>query len=90
MDRHDFPVIGIGASAGGLDAFAQAFWKGCRPTPAWPFVVIQHLDPRQESILVELLTAHRAMEVVQVRDQLRPGPDHIYVIRRTPRVAAQN
>jgi two-component system, chemotaxis family, CheB/CheR fusion protein len=79
MTRSKFPVVGIGAAAGGLDAFKQLLQRIPADT-GMAFVVSQHLDPRQQSILAEILAAQTAMEVVQARDHLRLQPDHVYVI----------
>ncbi|WP_426233045.1 chemotaxis protein CheB [Pararhizobium sp. DWP3-4] len=73
------PVIGIGASAGGIKALAQFF----DATPAdngCAFIVVLHLDPKHESELAHVLSTHTAMPVVQVADLLLLAPDHVYVI----------
>ncbi len=74
-----FPVVGLGASAGGLEAFEQFF----RSVPAdlgMAFVLVSHLDPSHESILTEILQRTTTMPVVEVRDQLTVKSGHIYVI----------
>src|SRR3989449_11496269 len=74
-----FPIVGIGASAGGLEAFSQLL----RALPAdtgMAFVLDQHLDPKHESQLPEVLSRTTAMPVVAVTDRLRAEPDHVYVI----------
>ena len=74
-----FPVVGLGASAGGLEAFEQFF----RSVPAdlgMAFVLVSHLDPSHESILTEILQRATALPVVEASDQLAVKPDHIYVI----------
>lgn len=73
------PIIGIGASAGGLEAMEQFFTHvpaGCGAA----FVVIQHLDPTQQGILPELLQRITPMKVAQARDGMAVKPDCIYVI----------
>lgn len=76
---HGFPIVGIGASAGGLEALEQFF--GSTPKDSgMAFVVIQHLDPTHVGILPELLQRTTAMQVVQVSDRLPVKPDHVYVI----------
>ena len=75
----DFPVVGLGASAGGLEAFEQFF----RSVPAdlgAAFVLVSHLDPSHESILTEILQRSTALPVVEVQDQLVVKANHIYVI----------
>ena len=50
-------VVGVGASAGGLEAL-ESFFATCRPIPAWAFVVVQHLSPDFKSLMDELLARH--------------------------------
>ena len=74
-----FPIVGIGASAGGLEAFSQLL--GHLPDqPGMAFVLVQHLDPRHESHLSELLARSTRMPVLQATDGLPVEPDHVYVI----------
>ena len=74
-----FPVVGLGASAGGLDAFKKLFTL-LPADSGMAFVLIQHLDPAHESMMVELLGSHTAMKVLQATDGMRVEPNHIYVI----------
>jgi two-component system CheB/CheR fusion protein len=76
---HFFPVIGIGASAGGLEALDQ-FLSHVPKACGLGFVVVQHLDPTQKGLLVELLQRHTSMPVLQVKDRMKIEPDHVYVI----------
>ncbi len=74
-----FPVVGIGASAGGLEAFGQLL--GAVPADTgMAFVLVQHLDPGHESLLAELLSPLTQMPVVTVRDGIRLEPNKVYVI----------
>lgn len=74
-----FPVVGIGASAGGLDAFRQLLSH--LPTDTgMAFVFIQHLDPNQKSLLSEILARETAMSVVEVQDGMAVAPNCVYVI----------
>ncbi len=73
------PVVGIGASAGGLDAFNQLF-NAMPAKSGAAFVLIQHLDPTHESLTAELLGRHTPMSVVQVSRTMAIEPDHVYVI----------
>src|SRR5262249_41806668 len=76
-----FPVVGIGASAGGLEAFRQLLEH--LPTDTGiAFVFVQHLDPTRESILAELLSKATDMRVKEVRHGSRVDPNGVYVIRR--------
>jgi len=74
-----FPIVGIGASAGGLEALEQ-FLRHVPERTGLAFVVVQHLDPTHKDMMVELLSRATAMKVVQVRDRLKVKPDHVYVI----------
>lgn len=74
-----FPVIGIGASAGGLEAI-ELFLQHVPPSSGMAFVIVQHLDPTHKGIMVELLQRVTAMPVCQVSDRLEIEPDHVYVI----------
>ncbi len=73
------PIVGIGASAGGLAAFTQLLAHLPADT-GMAFVLVQHLDPRHVSILAELLSNHTQMPVIQVEQGMMAEPDHIYVI----------
>jgi two-component system CheB/CheR fusion protein len=74
-----FPIVGIGASAGGLEALEQ-FFTNMPKECGMAFVVIQHLDPNHIGIMPELLQRSTAMKVVQVTDHLKVQPNHVYVI----------
>lgn len=77
----DFPVIGIGASAGGLAAF-ESFFSGMPVgTPSgMAFVIIQHLAPDHRSILTELIKRCTRMDVFEVTDRMKIEPDSVYII----------
>lgn len=77
--RDSFPIVGIGASAGGLEAFTLLLQKLPADT-GMGFVLVQHLDPVHESALTKLLSKHTAMPVHEVTDNLKVEPDHVYVI----------
>ena len=55
-----FPIVGIGASAGGLEAFEQ-FFRACPADAGMAFVLVPHLDPGHESLLTEILQRSTAM-----------------------------
>lgn len=74
-----FPVVGIGASAGGLEAFTQVL-EFLPADTGMAFVLVQHLAPTHESMLTELLSRATKMPVAEVRDGVKAEPDHIYVI----------
>ena len=77
--RGEFPIVGMGASAGGLEAL-EKFFKHVPPASGLAFVIVQHLDPTHTSVLDELLQRCTAMKVSQVEDLTRVQPDHVYVI----------
>jgi len=74
-----FPIVGIGASAGGLEALEQ-FFGNVPVNSGLAFVVIQHLDPNHVGIMPELLQRTTPMKVLQVTDNLQVKPNHVYVI----------
>ncbi len=74
-----FPVVGIGASAGGLQALAE-FFTHASPTGGIAFVVILHLSPDVESSAAELLQRYTGMPVAQVTGSIRVEPNHVYII----------
>ena len=76
-----FPIVGIGASAGGLAAF-EAFFSGM-PTdtdPDMAFVLVQHLDPNHKSILTDLIRRYTRMQVFEVEDGMTVMPNCAYII----------
>jgi two-component system CheB/CheR fusion protein len=72
-------VVGIGASAGGVQAL-QAFFEALPGETGMAFVVILHLDPERESQMAELLQAKTSLPVTQVKGRVPMEPDHVYVI----------
>jgi two-component system CheB/CheR fusion protein len=72
-------IVGIGASAGGLEAF-EAFFRACPANTGMAFVLVSHLDPGHESLLTEILQRCTTMPVVQALDQQAVVADHVYVI----------
>ena len=73
------PVVGIGASAGGIEALGR-FFDAMPPDSGCAFVVVLHLDPRHESAMAHVLSARTAMPVAQVKDGMPIAPNHVYVI----------
>jgi len=72
-------VVGIGASAGGLEALEDFFSHVLTPCST-AFVVIQHLDPTYKSIMPELLQRITQMKVMQARNRMKVEPNCVYVI----------
>jgi two-component system CheB/CheR fusion protein len=73
------PIVGVGASAGGLEAFTELL-SHLPDDTGMAFVLIQHLDPRHESHLTELLSKESRMPVSEVKAQTRVEANHVYVI----------
>jgi two-component system CheB/CheR fusion protein len=76
-----FPIVGIGASAGGLAAF-EAFFSGMPSDtdPGMAFVLVQHLAPDHKSILSELVKRYTRMQVFEVADGMTVQPNCAYII----------
>ncbi|HEV2390942.1 MAG TPA: chemotaxis protein CheB [Verrucomicrobiae bacterium] len=77
--KNNFPIVGVGASAGGLEAFTSLLQHLPADT-GMAFVLVQHLDPDHPSALTELLTRITSLPVCEVTDRLRVQPNHVYVI----------
>ncbi len=78
--RLPFPVVAIGASAGGLEAFGE-FFNAMPADSGMAFILIQHLPPDRESMIAEILSKRTTMPVAQVQDGMPVQPNHVYVIR---------
>jgi len=78
-EKSKFPIVGIGASAGGLEALEQ-FLGNVSDNSGMAYVVIQHLDPTQKGMLPELLQRISKMKVFQVKDRMKIKPNFVYVI----------
>ena len=73
-----FPIVGIGASAGGLEPL-ELFFTHMPPKAGMAFVIIQHLDPKYKSIMDELLKRHTTMSVLKAEDGMSPEPNTVYL-----------
>jgi chemotaxis methyl-accepting protein methylase len=78
-DSFSFPIIGIGASAGGLEAL-EHFLSHVPRNSGMAFVIVQHLDPTRKGIMPELLQRKTGMKVMQVKDRTFVHPNCVYVI----------
>jgi len=77
--RQDFPIVGIGASAGGLEAFTQ-FIDAIPYNSDMAYVIVQHLHPMHDSMLTELLFRVAKIPINEITDEIHLAPNHIYVI----------
>src|SRR5262245_39871877 len=82
-DTADHPssitIVGVGASAGGLEAFS-ALLRGLPAAPGLAIVFVQHLAPSHDSALVTLLSTQTSLPIVQAVDGMHVEADHVYVI----------
>jgi two-component system CheB/CheR fusion protein len=74
-----FPIVGIGASAGGLEAFKELL-AALPEKNGMAYVLIPHLDPTHQSVLTEILSRSTRIPIAEVTDGTHVAPDHIYVI----------
>src|SRR5580704_6860242 len=72
-------IVGVGASAGGLEAFTELL-SHLPDDTGMAFVLIQHLDPKHDSHLAELLSRESKMPVLEVNGEIRAEANHVYVI----------
>ncbi|HVG13533.1 MAG TPA: CheR family methyltransferase, partial [Chitinophagaceae bacterium] len=79
MSENRFPVVGVGASAGGMDAF-KSLVKAIPDNSGMAFILVQHLAPQYESILADILQKTTRLPVVEITDHIKVYPDHVYVI----------
>jgi len=78
-DAEVFPVVGVGASAGGLEALREML-GGHSGNPGMAFVIVQHLDPNHESLMAQLIERYTTMPVRQIEGGETIESDHVYVI----------
>jgi two-component system, chemotaxis family, CheB/CheR fusion protein len=74
-----FLIVGVGASAGGLEAFTQLL-GALPPKPRMAFILVQHLDPQHHSMLADILSKTSKMPIHEAKDRVAVKPDCIYVI----------
>ncbi|MHC4105644.1 MAG: CheR family methyltransferase, partial [Planctomycetota bacterium] len=85
----DFPVVGIGASAGGLEAI-EGFFSYAPPDINIGFVIIQHLAPEHKSIMASLLNKYTKMKVTEIQDGTKVEPNCVYLNPPNKDVAIMN
>jgi len=76
---NQFPVVGIGASAGGLEAFKRLLIAIPEKSNI-AYVLVQHLDPTHESLLTEILQKVTTIPVLEISDDIKVEPGHIYIL----------
>ncbi len=81
-------IVGVGASAGGLEAINDLF-DNMPPASGFSFVVVQHLSPDHKSMMAELLSKHTQMPVYEARDGVIPQPNCIYLIPVRQRITIE-
>jgi two-component system CheB/CheR fusion protein len=74
-----FPIVGFGASAGGLEAFSKVL-EALPTDTGMAFILVQHLDPTHESMATEILSHTTRMPVHEVKDGVKVLPNHVYLI----------
>lgn len=77
--RKDCVVVGIGASAGGLESYKRLL-RSMPDDTGMAFVLVQHLDPSHESMMVQLLSKYTSMPVLQIDNAMPIQPNHVYMI----------
>lgn len=88
-EAYSFPIIGIGASAGGLDAI-QTFFANIPSNNGLAFVIIQHLDPDHKSILADLVKLYTTMNVLQIVQGVEIQKNTVYIIPPGAEVTISN
>ena len=76
---NSFPVVGVGASAGGLEAFKRLI-KAIPASSGMAYILVQHLEPNHESLLPEILQKNTTIPVEEITDNVHVDPNHIYII----------
>ena len=77
--RGDFPIVAIGASAGGLDACSKLL-DAIPAVNGMAFIIVQHLDPNHDSMMVDLLARRTSMPVLLAADGMKIEREQVYVI----------
>src|SRR4051794_20190976 len=77
--RPIFPVVGVGASAGGEEAL-EGFFQGIPPRPGLAFIVVTHLSPDRESLLHEIIARHTDLTVAVAEDNAEIRPNCVHVL----------
>src|SRR3954447_10057370 len=83
-----FPIVGVGASAGGIPAM-EGLFKGVTSQPGMAFVIITHLSPKRESLLHEVISRYTEMSVMVAEDGMAVEHDHVYVMPQNVTLAIE-
>jgi len=86
--KNPFSIVGVGASAGGLEAF-KIFLEALPADTGMAYVLVQHLDPQHDSMLAELLARSTQIPVIEVKRRTPVEPDHVYVISPDKKMALE-
>ena len=78
-DQTPLPIVGIGASAGGLEAI-EGFFRGMPDDPGLAFVIVTHLNPQRESLLHQIVSRYTALGVEVAADHVRVEANRLYVL----------
>src|ERR1700735_5056571 len=84
-----FPVVGVGASAGGLEAFKRLV-KAIPENSGMAYILVQHLEPNHESVLMDILQKVTRIPVQEITNNVRVEPDHVYVIPSNKMLSAND
>lgn len=87
--KTDFLIVGIGASAGGLEALL-AFLANVPENSGLAFIIVQHMEKKRKSILVELLQSATTMKIIQVNENVSVQPNNVYVIPPNRNMSIRN
>lgn len=89
LSNGSFPVVAIGASAGGLEAYTD-FFRSLQPNTGMSFVLIQHLDPTHHSMLTEIVSKATSMPVEEIASGTKVNPNRVYVIPHNALIAVSD
>ncbi len=78
-EESTFPIVGMGASAGGLEAI-EKFFSNMPHDSGLSFVIVMHFDPKAKSVMPDILKKYTKMEVFQVEDGMKVEPNRVYII----------
>ena len=89
LSSNVFPVVGVGASAGGLEAFKRLI-RAIPDSSGMAFILVQHLEPNHESMLTEILQKSTTIPIEEITNNVHVESDHIYIIPSNRLLTADN